>query len=111
RLHSTIEAVRAAYENYEYHIVYHTLNRFATVELSAIYLDVLKDRLYCEARTGRERRAAQTVLYQALDALVRLLAPILTFTTEEVWQHMPKPAGAPVTVQVLELPAVDRRWL
>lgn len=107
RLQETVRRVREAYDAYEYHGVYHELNRFVTVDLSSVYLDVLKDRLYCEAPAGRERRAAQTVLYRMLDALVRLLAPVLTFTTEEVWRHMPRPAGAPATVQVLEMPQVD----
>jgi isoleucyl-tRNA synthetase len=80
---------RAWYENYEFHKVYHTVYAFATVDLSAVYFDVLKDRLY----TGRShaRRCAQTALYRLLDALVRLLAPLMSFTAEEVWNHMGRP--------------------
>jgi isoleucyl-tRNA synthetase len=68
--------------------VYHSVYAFATVDLSAIYFDVLKDRLYTSARKSKARRSAQTALYRLLDALVRLLAPIMTFTAEEVWTHM-----------------------
>ena len=84
---------RAWYDNYEFHRVYHATYAFATVDLSSVYFDVLKDRLYCSAADWRERRSAQTALYRLLDALVRLLAPIMSFTAEEVWTHMGRPAS------------------
>ncbi|HYW48866.1 MAG TPA: isoleucine--tRNA ligase [Bryobacteraceae bacterium] len=79
---------RAWYDNFEFHKVYHAVYAFATVDLSAVYFDVLKDRLYTSARKSEARRSAQTALYRLLDALVRLVAPLMTFTAEEVWTHM-----------------------
>lgn len=83
--------VREAYDNYEFHRVYHLVHNFCAVDLSAFYLDVLKDRLYTEAPKGLKRRAAQTALFEILQALVRFVAPILAHTAEEVWQHIPGP--------------------
>jgi len=79
---------RAWYENLEFHKVYHNVYAFATVDLSAVYFDVLKDRLYTSAPKSKARRSAQTALYRLLDAMVRLLAPIMSFTSDEVWGHM-----------------------
>ncbi|BDG60736.1 isoleucine--tRNA ligase [Caldinitratiruptor microaerophilus] len=107
RLQEVVGRAREAYRDYEYHLVYHELNRFITVDLSAVYLDAVKDRLYTGLPHGTERRAAQTAMYRVTDALVRLLVPILAFTTEEVYRHMPRPAGAPISVQLLEMPEVD----
>jgi isoleucyl-tRNA synthetase len=94
RLGKVIERVRAAYESYDFHLIYHTIHNFCVVDMSNFYLDVIKDRLYTEKANSRERRAAQTVMFQILDALVRLLAPILAFTSEEIWQYMPHRKGA-----------------
>jgi isoleucyl-tRNA synthetase len=88
-LDRVVARITKAYEEFAFHLVYHELIGFCTVELSAFYLDVLKDRLYCSAAAGPERRAAQTVLYRLADALVRLMAPILPFTAEEVWAQLP----------------------
>ena len=77
-----------AYERYEFHSIYHGLFTFCGTTVSSIYLDVLKDRLYCSAPHSPERRAAQTVIYRMLDGLLRLMAPILCFTAEEAWQHL-----------------------
>jgi isoleucyl-tRNA synthetase len=79
---------RAWYENFEFHKVYHSVYAFATVDLSAVYFDILKDRLYTAATKSQARRSAQTALYRLLDALVRLMAPLMSFTAEEVWGHM-----------------------
>ncbi len=76
------------YESFEFHKVYHSVYAFATVDLSAVYFDVLKDRLYTSATKSKARRGAQTALYRLLDALVRLLAPIMSFTADEVWTYM-----------------------
>jgi isoleucyl-tRNA synthetase len=85
RLNQVIERVRKAYENFEFHVVFHTLYNYCSVDLSSLYLDILKDRLYCERTDGRLRRSAQTALHHILSGLVRLMAPILGFTAEEVW--------------------------
>ena len=89
RLQAVVAEVLKAYEEYQFYRVYQRLYTFCTVDLSAFYLDVVKDRLYCEGKDSVGRRAAQTVLYELLEALVRLLAPILIHTCEEVWDHMP----------------------
>ena len=98
---------RVWYENFEFHKVYHTVYAFCTVDLSSVYFDVLKDRLYTSAPKSQARRAAQTALYRLLDALVRLLAPIMSFTAEEVWTHMgaarPDPTR-PDSVHLAEFP-------
>jgi isoleucyl-tRNA synthetase len=110
RLHRTIERVRRAYEAYEFHLAFQSLHNFCAVDLSALYLDVLKDRLYTSAANAPERRAAQTACYRILDALVRLMAPILTFTAEEVWDHF-RVAGKAPSVHLTDFPAIDRTWL
>jgi isoleucyl-tRNA synthetase len=110
RLHRTIERVRKAYESYEFHLAFQSLHNFCAVDLSALYLDVLKDRLYTSAADAPERRAAQTVCYRILDALVRLMAPVLSFTAEEVWDHFRVPDKAR-SVHLTDFPAVDRTWL
>ncbi|MGA2268463.1 MAG: isoleucine--tRNA ligase [Bryobacteraceae bacterium] len=79
---------RAWYENFEFHKVYHSVYAFATVDLSAVYFDILKDRLYTAATRSKARRSAQTALHRLLDALARLVAPLMSFTAEEVWSHM-----------------------
>ncbi|MBI4412095.1 MAG: isoleucine--tRNA ligase, partial [Deltaproteobacteria bacterium] len=94
-LAKVIQKVEKAYENYEFHIVHHSLNKFFTVDLSAIYLDILKDRLYCDRSDGFLRRSAQSTLYDILSSVTPLLAPILSFTAEEIWQFIPKAAGPP----------------
>ncbi len=86
-LNSVINRCVAAYSRFEFHTVFHGLHNYCSGELSAIYLDILKDRLYCENTEGPLRRAAQTALYHILDALVKLLSPILVFTAEEVWSQ------------------------
>ena len=78
--------VLKAYETYDFHVIYHTIHTFCAVDLSAFYLDVLKDRLYVSHPNSRKRRSSQTALYHLINTLARLLAPILAFTTEEVWQ-------------------------
>ena len=89
RLQQVIEECRAAYAAYEFHKVYHTLVQFCTVDLSSLYIDITKDRMYCDAPASPRRRATQMAMHQIFDALCRLLAPILVFTTEEAWSHRP----------------------
>ncbi|MGB9846807.1 MAG: class I tRNA ligase family protein, partial [Desulfotomaculales bacterium] len=111
RLARMTERVLSAYKNYDYHIVQHAIHNFCAVDMSALYLDMTKDRLYTSAARSPERRAAQTVLYQVLVDLVRLLAPVLAFTSEEIWKYLPKEEGAPVSVQLTDLPAVNEEYL
>ncbi|HEY3128219.1 MAG TPA: isoleucine--tRNA ligase [Acidobacteriota bacterium] len=82
------ERAKAAYESCQFHIVYHLLHQFCVSDLSSLYLDILKDRLYTSAKGSRARRSAQTALFEILDCLCRLLAPILPFTADEIWQHL-----------------------
>ncbi len=111
RLQEVVRKARDSFRDYEFHAVYHEINRFITGDLSSVYLDVTKDRLYCALPASRERRAAQTVMYRLADTLMRILMPILAFTTEEVYQHLPKTAGAPVTVQLLPMPEIDADYV
>ncbi|WP_092471192.1 isoleucine--tRNA ligase [Desulfotruncus arcticus] len=111
RLHRLIEKVLAAYRNYEFHTVYHAIHNFCTVDMSAQYLDIIKDRLYCEKADALVRRSSQTVMYESLQALVRLLAPVLTFTTEEIWRYLPKGDDAPDSVQLADMPEPDDRYM
>ena len=92
------------YGAFEFHRVYQAVNEFAIVDLSSFYLDVLKDRMYTFAPTSKERRSAQTVLWQITEALVRLVAPILTFTADEVWEHLPKVEGREASVHLALFP-------
>lgn len=89
RLNEVIEKVTSAYENYDFYKVYHLLNQFFTTDLSATYLDALKDRLYTSKASGIRRRGSQTVLYELLKALVGMMAPILSFLSEETYKHFP----------------------
>ena len=91
RAEEMVARSRAWYEEFTFHKVYHSTYAFCTVDLSAIYFDVLKDRLYTSAPRSHARRSAQTALYRLLDALVRLLAPLMSFTAEEVWTYMGRP--------------------
>jgi len=88
RLNALIEKSIKGYEDFEFHIVYQAIRNFCVVDMSNFYLDVIKDRLYCEDRTGVLRRSAQSAMYMILDAMVRLLAPILSFTADEIWHAM-----------------------
>ncbi len=88
-LDDLIRKVREAYDQFAFHVVYHSIHDFCTVTMSNFYLDVLKDRLYVEKADSASRRAAQTVIYEVLDAVTRMVAPILVFTAEEIWEHMP----------------------
>ena len=89
KLNALVAACRKAYDNYEFHVVSHAINDFCGVELASFYLDIIKDRLYCEDRDGLRRRSAQTALYLIVDAMAKLFAPILAFTCDEIWQAMP----------------------
>jgi len=92
------EKVLASYGEYEFHVLYHAVNGFCTVEMSAFYLDILKDRVYTSRKDSLERRSAQTVMYRILDTLLRLIAPVLSFTADEAWQYLPGEHEASVHV-------------
>ena len=93
RYNELVKTVRAAYNRYEFHAVYRAVYNFCVIDLSNLYLDVIKDRLYCEGASSPERRSAQTALYVILDGMTRLIAPILAFTSDEIWAAMPHTAS------------------
>lgn len=102
-----VRDARAWYEGYGFHKVYHALYDFYTVDLSALYLDCLKDRLYTFAPTSEGRRSAQTALYRIAHALVRLIAPLLSFTAEEIWKHLPRRPGEQESVHLELFPTPE----
>ncbi|HVW79069.1 MAG TPA: isoleucine--tRNA ligase [Alloacidobacterium sp.] len=107
RTRELVERVCGWYEGFEFHRVYHAVNEFCIVDLSALYLDVLKDRMYTFAPSSKERRSAQTVIYKITDALVRLVAPILSFTADEVWEYLPEDANRVESVHFAQFPKAD----
>ncbi|HUV69461.1 MAG TPA: isoleucine--tRNA ligase [Terracidiphilus sp.] len=104
RTRELTENILAWYQGFEFHRVYQAVNEFAIVDLSAFYLDVLKDRMYTFAPTSHERRSAQSVLWQITEALVRLVAPILSFTADEVWEYLPAVEGREASVHLALFP-------
>jgi isoleucyl-tRNA synthetase len=104
KLDEVIRTVREAYEAYEFHTVYHTLYNFCTVTLSARYFDILKDRLYTFAPRNHARRSAQTAIYRIADGLARMLAPLLAFTADEIWENLPADQARPAFVHAALLP-------
>jgi isoleucyl-tRNA synthetase len=104
RCAALVEQCRASYDELAFHRVYQAIYNFATVDLSSVYFDVLKDRLYTTAARSKARRSAQTAMYRVTYALARLAAPILAFTTEEVWSNMRLPEGAPGSVHIALMP-------
>jgi isoleucyl-tRNA synthetase len=99
-----VEKCRAWYDEYAFHKVYRAVYDFAATDLSAVWVDIVKDRLYTAGSRSHSRRSAQTAVYRIAYALVRLLAPLLSFTTEEVWGYLCKPAGSPDSVHLALLP-------
>ena len=102
RTRDLTEKILGWYEAFEFHRVYHGVNEFAIVDLSSFYLDALKDRMYTFAPTSLARRSAQTVLWKITEALVRLVAPVMSFTADEVWEYLPQVEGRPVSVHLAE---------
>ena len=109
RLAHLIDRVRRAYEEYQFHTVFHAVHNFCAVDLSALYLDVIKDRLYTSAPTDPRRRAAQTTCHDIFRALARMMAPILTFTSEEAWRYVP--GARAESVHLERFPEVPVEWL
>ncbi|MBR4061531.1 MAG: isoleucine--tRNA ligase [Clostridia bacterium] len=111
RLEALIAEVRKAYDSYSFHLVYHAINNFCTVDMSKLYIDITKDRVYVENPKSQARRSAQTALYYIISALVKMIAPILTFTAEEIWQAMPHASTDDKTsVYLSEMPKAEGKF-
>ena len=110
RLNWLLERGLKAYNDYEFHVIYHSLHNFCSVDLSAFYLDILKDRLYTSPPDSQARRSAQTAMYRIIDAIVRLMAPILPITAEEIWTYMPDYEGKKESIHLENMPEVDKMW-
>lgn len=110
KLYELTEKSLTAYDTYEFHIVYHGLYNYCTIDLSAFYLDILKDRLYTSFSGSVERRSAQTVVYAILDSIARIMAPILPFTSEEIWKFMPMTQGKEESIHIASLPVAGKEW-
>ena len=111
RVQKLISRVREAYERFEFHVVYHSVQNFCAVEMSALYFDILKDRLYTFSSRSQGRRSAQTALYEILKALASLMAPILSFTSEEVWKYIPSDSGKAESIHLTQFPALSNEYL
>jgi isoleucyl-tRNA synthetase len=107
RLQGVIKTCREAYAEYDFRRVFQTLNQFCTVDLSALYVDITKDRLYCDAAGAPRRRATQAVMSRVFDSVCRLLAPILAYTADEAWEH----SGRADSVHLEVFPEVDAALL
>ena len=111
RLGALIEKCIAAYDRFEFHSVTYAIHNFCVVDMSNFYLDVIKDRLYCDGKDSLSRRSAQTAIYLILDAMTRLLAPILSFTADEIWLSMPHDSSCDVrNVCLNDMPKADPAW-
>lgn len=110
RLQQLVREVTASYDSLEFHRVFHLTHNFCAVDLSALYLDILKDRLYASAASSRERRSAQTAMFELMSVLVRLLAPIISHTTEEIWRYIPgkKPVDS---VHLTDFPGIVSQYV
>ena len=111
RLQKVIARIREAYERFEFHVVYHSVQNFCAVEMSALYFDILKDRLYTFPSSSRGRKSAQTALYEILKTLTCLMAPILSFTSEEVWKYLPQGPEKAESVHLTSFPKVQGEYL
>src|SRR2546422_2651365 len=105
RLDQVIRDCRSAYEAFEFHKVYHALNQFCAVDLSSLYIDITKDRMYCDAPDSSRRRATQSAMHEIFSALCQLLAPVIAFTAEEAWRH----SSAGSSVHLEEFPTAQNR--
>jgi len=110
RLQVLIERSLKAYESYDFHVIYHALYNYCIVDLSSFYLDVLKDRLYTSPPESAPRRSAQTVLYVIIDAIARIMAPVLAFTSEEIWRFVPDRPDREPSVHLATFPVVNADW-
>ena len=109
-MNDLIKTAWEGYENYEFHTIYHALCNFCTVDLSKLYIDITKDRVYAEAPDSKARRSAQTAMYHIVSAMTRMMAPMLSFTAEEIWQAMPHKAGdVKESVFLNDIPRYDEK--
>lgn len=111
RVNELAQVARESYDKYEFHVLYHAVNNFCTTDLSKLYIDITKDRVYTEAADGKLRRAAQSTMWYILSALTRIIAPMISFTAEEIWQAMPHLASDnKKSVFMNPLPEVRPEW-
>ncbi len=120
RLNKLAKEANIAYENYDFHIVIHAISNFCTVDMSKLYIDITKDRLYVEAKDSKTRRAAQTAMYMILSALTRITAPLLSYTAEEIWHSMKHIASddtrsvflndMPKYDEAMDFDGIDEKW-
>ena len=110
RLHRLIDCVRHNYQEFDFRQIFHELDYFCAVDMSAIYFDVLKDRLYTFRQDAPARRASQRVLHETLLAMAKLMAPILSFTAEEIWQSIPEQQREAPSVHLTQFPKADPRY-
>lgn len=110
RLHTVVKRCLKAYDDYEFHVIYHTLHNFCVVDLSSFYLDIIKDRLYTSPADSEGRKDAQTSMSLILDALVKIMAPILPFTAEEIYTHMSIGGDRKESVHLEDMVALDDSW-
>ncbi len=109
RLQEVIKRVTEAYEHHQFHVVFYTLYNYCTVDLSALYLDVLKDRLYTNKASSSARRSGQTAMFTILKAMMQLLAPILTFTAEEIWAALPSWKDKEASIHMTQFPEANTK--
>lgn len=107
RLQMLIKRIRNAYDSCQFHQVFHSLNNYCAVEMSAFYLDILKDRLYTDGKNSAARRSAQSVMFYILRSMTQLMAPIISFTADEIWKHIPEFSGKSDSVHLDRFPDVD----
>ena len=110
-LQKLVERVRNAFDEFEFHVFFHMFHNFCSVQMSSFYLDIIKDRLYTSKPDSRERRSAQTALYLILDSMVRLMAPILSFTAEEIWEYIPGNSKREESVHLSFFPEVQNEYV
>ena len=111
RVNELTRVTRKAYDEYEFHVIYHAINNFCTTDMSKLYVDITKDRVYTEKTDGKLRRSAQTAMWLILSSLTRLLAPMISFTAEEIWQAMPHAStDNKKSVFLNDLPAYNEAW-
>ncbi|MCL6582021.1 MAG: isoleucine--tRNA ligase [bacterium] len=111
RFQELIARVRKAYEDYEFHILFHGLHNFCTVDLSSFYLDASKDRMYTRGKSSLGRRSGQTAMYEIILGMVKLMAPVLCFTAEEIWKYLPGSKDLPESVHLASLPDPKAEYL
>ena len=111
RLNELVKGVHEAYNSYQFHFIYHDVNNFCTIDMSKLYVDITKDRVYVEKADSKARRSAQTAMFIILDALTRLISPLLAFTSEEIWAVMPHKAGDDKrSVLLNDMPKYDEKY-